>query len=782
MNRSLKLSILLALGLGSVQASALELGQIQIKSALGQPLLAEIPLSPESPADMRSLSARLASPEDFARAGIAGGRPSIPLQFSVATEGARKVIRITSSEPVSDPYLDLLVEVNSATGKSVREFAILLDPPGAAPMSSQRSATASAARSQTMPPAPPPAARSAGASNGKVGPVERGQTLTAIARQTTPAGVDENQMLLALKQANPDAFYRDNVNALKSGAVLRVPTSQEAQALGAAAALAEIRRENSDWRAGATRSPTTVADAATRADTTSAPTSAPSGGDRLALVPSKQGGSSDGSSAGSKNAAATAQLRQDLARNQETVSSLQAQSGELKSRVKDLEDINGKNQRLLSLKDSEIADLQQQLAKARKTANLPAAPANALATTAGTPAAIGNTGVASPAAAGPAKAGSVRTATEQAGVTPAASGSAAPAAAAAALKPVPRPVTKRAPASPVEEAPWYMQPWAWAAGAGAIVLLLLLALIGRRRKPRTAAGSSLADRFGAPPVSGSTDIDQDELLDQLSEHPEDIELHRELATLYYSRGDVEHFEAAAEAMHAHVTDPEQDEWQDVVRMGEDLTPSHPLFATDHATASAYDDYDDEAEHDASASAPTADEYAFAEEVEDDPMPGIPPLPPQKKLGEYHFDFDLTGPRTRETHALADSSDAAMDTAHTHASDAYDSGAFDVAGSTDDELATPGSHGPIETAAAEPEPISTWNFDEPKDFDVASESSAEASGFGQFSDDPIDTKLDLARAYMDMGDAEGARAMLEEVQQEGNQMQQDAARHLLENIH
>ena len=72
MNRSLKLSMLLALALGSAQAAALELGQVQVKSSLGQPLLAEIPLTPESPAELASLSARLASPEDFARAGIVG--------------------------------------------------------------------------------------------------------------------------------------------------------------------------------------------------------------------------------------------------------------------------------------------------------------------------------------------------------------------------------------------------------------------------------------------------------------------------------------------------------------------------------------------------------------------------------------------------------------------------------------------------------------------------------------------------------------------------------------
>src|SRR5690348_7400495 len=118
MNRSLKLSMLLALGLGSAQAAALDLGQIQVRSALGQPLLAEIPLTPDSPAELRNLSARLASPEDFARAGLTGGRPDIPLQFSIATVAGQKVIRITSTVAVNDPYLDLLVEVNSAAGRS----------------------------------------------------------------------------------------------------------------------------------------------------------------------------------------------------------------------------------------------------------------------------------------------------------------------------------------------------------------------------------------------------------------------------------------------------------------------------------------------------------------------------------------------------------------------------------------------------------------------------------------------------------------------------------------
>src|SRR5690349_9987008 len=233
MNRSLKLSMLLALALGSTQAAALEMGQIQVKSALGQPLLAEIPLTPDSPAELKNLTARLASPEDFARAGLAGSRPDVPLQFSVVDVGGRKVIRITSAVAVNDPYLDLLVEVDNASGRSLREFPVLLDPPGTAPMApSVRAPRSNAPRGAARPAAAGSTASQPAAASVAAGgqlQVQRGQTLSGIARQVAPAGVDASQKMLANRQPNPAAFYRANINALRSGAVLRVPTSQEAQ-------------------------------------------------------------------------------------------------------------------------------------------------------------------------------------------------------------------------------------------------------------------------------------------------------------------------------------------------------------------------------------------------------------------------------------------------------------------------------------------------------------------------------------------------------------------------
>jgi pilus assembly protein FimV len=127
MNRSLKLSILMALALGSTQAAAVELGQAHVKSALGQPLLVEIPVTQGTPAELQNLSAELAPSDAFAKVGAT--RPTIALQFNVVDVNGHKVIRITSATAVDDPYLDLFVKVNTGTGSSVSEVAVLLDPP-----------------------------------------------------------------------------------------------------------------------------------------------------------------------------------------------------------------------------------------------------------------------------------------------------------------------------------------------------------------------------------------------------------------------------------------------------------------------------------------------------------------------------------------------------------------------------------------------------------------------------------------------------------------------------
>jgi pilus assembly protein FimV len=772
MNRSLKLSILMALALGSTQAAAVELGQAHVKSALGQPLLVDIPVTQASPAELQSLSAQLAPNDAFVKAG--GERPSIPLQFSVADEGGHKVIRVTSSAPVDDPYLDLLVEVSSTAGSSVREFAILLDPPGKVAQAATSSApthrrapvsSSSMPAGETSAPAPRQTAAApahqAEVKNGQFGPVEKGATLSHVAAQVASSvGADTNQTMLALKAANPDAFYRDNINALKAGVILRVPSRDDAQAVTAAAALAAVRQQNNDWRNGTVSSPVAVATGGTRSNASVAPTQT-SNADKLALVPVSGAGQSAGGTNG--KGASNAGIRQELQRSQETLSSLQQQSEDLKSRLKDLEDLNGKNQRLLSLKDNEIADLQKKLADARKAAGLPPAPAAAAPVAAAVP---------TPAPAKPAVAATTHApetaapvaAKPAAPVVPASSSTAqhtaavtAPVSTPATPKPVAHPPVRHVPAPAVVEQPWYTQTWAMGLGGG-VIILALVGLLARRGKSGGKAAKSnsaldsgnkgsLADRFGTVDVDNldhgmhGSDPDQDDLLDQLAEQPDDIGLHLELVSLYYTRRDVEHFEAAAEAMHAHITDAHQPEWQDVVHMGEDLAPGHPLFAQAGTSSAQHDEQAPLHHFD-------LDSYGSDKHVASEPAETkqAPPLP--SKVSEYHFDFDLTPHH----------SDAVMPT---------------------------GSHAAVAKPDIEEEPLS-WKFDEPAE--TAHEAEHEAShaavqeeDFGELHDDPIDTKLDLARAYLDMGDPEGARAMLEEVLHEGTQMQKDVAQTLMAKI-
>ncbi|NID14166.1 FimV/HubP family polar landmark protein [Luteibacter yeojuensis] len=789
MNRTLKLSIMLALATWGSQALAQNLGPVQLRSTMDQPLVAEIPLTGVS-GNLDNVHVALASEEAFSRAGLNRAGLPVPLSFAVAKNAAgQPVIRVTSSAPVRDTYLDFLVEVASGGNKVVREVTMLLDPPGTplnaaaaasnpAPRPSRTSdvparvPSEAASKSSRREATPRPASTAAG---GTYGPVQRGQTLSSIARDHA-GGADMNQMLVALQKANPDAFYRDNMNALKTGAILRIPSADEVQAQSTAEALAEVRRQNESWRAGTARSPSVVADAASTRAGQGEAKPAKSAKDRLAIVPAKEGGDAASTRAGSKGGTGDAQvagLRQELANSQESVASLKQQGAELKSRIGELEEINSKNQRLLSLKDSEIAELQRKLAEAQKGGGTSAA---------GTPAAAS-----APVAAAPAKAATsapAATPTPAAAATVAitplkepAAAAAPPAATPAAKPPVRKPVV--APAPVVEETPWFMQPWAWGGGA-VVVLLLLVAAVFGRKKPKAAsavAGGSLADRFGEEPNfelghhGDMMDQDQREILDALAEHPDDIGLHLELVSLYYGRRDVEHFEAAAEAMFAHVADPDQPEWREVLMMGEDLAPTHPLFGGTPVDEieDPYDDaYGAAQPH---AEAPALEEFDLGNYVTSPDEEMRPQTPAPQKHSEYHFNFDLTPVQRAEADRRP------------HAPDVFDA----------DAPESPYSE--VAESVAVSEDRSTWSFDE--EHDAATTSPTELPRFDEpsfpdeepipdhnpesFSDDPVDTKLDLARAYLDMGDAEGARLMLDEVMAEGSQMQKDTARRILDDI-
>ncbi len=133
--RHLQLPLALALALGASSAQALGLGQIQVKSGLNEPLVAEIPILSAAPGELEELEVRLASPEAFARVGLE--RPvgmTANLQMSVGRNAAgQPVIRVTTPARFNEPFLTFLVEANWGRGSLVREFSALVDPPYIAP-------------------------------------------------------------------------------------------------------------------------------------------------------------------------------------------------------------------------------------------------------------------------------------------------------------------------------------------------------------------------------------------------------------------------------------------------------------------------------------------------------------------------------------------------------------------------------------------------------------------------------------------------------------------------
>lgn len=133
--QAIRIAFALLLALACGQALALGLGQIQVKSKANQPLLAEIPIVSNDPAEMEQLQARLASPETFTRIGLEPPQGLVAdLQFAVVRDSSGGLaIRVTSTKPIDKPMLTFLVEVEWAEGRLVREYSALVDPPRDAP-------------------------------------------------------------------------------------------------------------------------------------------------------------------------------------------------------------------------------------------------------------------------------------------------------------------------------------------------------------------------------------------------------------------------------------------------------------------------------------------------------------------------------------------------------------------------------------------------------------------------------------------------------------------------
>lgn len=260
----------LLLSLWMTGVHALGVGEIELNSHLNQKLAAEIPLLDASGLRADEVLVSLGSSEDFERAGVERFYYLTDLRFEVFIDGRGPRIRVTSRQPVTEPYLNFIVEVLWPNGRMLKEFTLLLDPPTyeAAVSRPQTDGPTStrvapapdrplqeAASEESSFPAVPTSSytRPAGAAPPSVPPSDgvstTGQTLWGIAERYNPdASLTVGQYMLAIQRRNPDAFIRENINLMKGGVRLQMPGADEARELGAGEAAAEVARQTAKWR------------------------------------------------------------------------------------------------------------------------------------------------------------------------------------------------------------------------------------------------------------------------------------------------------------------------------------------------------------------------------------------------------------------------------------------------------------------------------------------------------------------------------------------------------
>ncbi|HYJ42313.1 MAG TPA: FimV/HubP family polar landmark protein [Steroidobacteraceae bacterium] len=324
--------VLLALLLLPGISHALGLGDVHLNSPLNAPLDAEIELVNATPEDLATLEAKLASKETFERYGL--DWPQFMSTVTVTRDRSAsggQVLRIRSTETVTEPFLTLLIEASWARGRLVREYTVLLDPPVFAPnsvaaaqprpaMPSVGGAEASGTISRPAQPEPQTAAPVA-AGGGDSYEVQRGDSLSAIARRLSAStGARTDQLMVSIYRGNSGAFEGD-MNRLRAGSVLRIPSGEEIAAVSPAEASGEVRRLAGAW-AGA---------------------GAASGTGRLRLVPPSDSAASPGASSGNA-----------------------AEVDALQGRVRELEGELTESKRLLELRNTELADLQAKLAASQQ--------------------------------------------------------------------------------------------------------------------------------------------------------------------------------------------------------------------------------------------------------------------------------------------------------------------------------------------------------------------------------------------------------------------------------
>lgn len=258
-----RISLAVCLALMPIAAGAAGLGKMMVYSGLGEPLNAEIEISAEK-SELSALSARIAPPETYAEQGLERPAAVAGIRVALASKAdGTPVIRLTTPHPVDEPFLNMLLQLDWPTGRLLREYTTLLDPPGfgereqaalpaavsVQPAAIQAPAPVKKKTSTAAPLSPAPAVAPDATAPESTYRTRQGDTLRSIARRMQVDDVSLEQMLVGLYRANRGAFVDDNMNRLMVGKIIRAPQQDDLRAVSQEEAVQEIRLHAENWNA-----------------------------------------------------------------------------------------------------------------------------------------------------------------------------------------------------------------------------------------------------------------------------------------------------------------------------------------------------------------------------------------------------------------------------------------------------------------------------------------------------------------------------------------------------
>ena len=855
MLRMIRTGVAFALLVGaSFAGHAAGLGKLTVSSALGQVLAAEIDLVSIQPGELDSLSARVASPESYRDAKIEYSSVLRLLRFTVEKRAnGQPYLKATSVAPINEPFVDVLIEVTWPAGRLQREYPILLDPPGfsdakatmpvaaapavqaaASPAATPAAATAEPAAAAPMPgaggtpsaktemaAAAPTSPSADTAPRDSYGPVEKGETLSKIAGEVKSSALSMEQMLVALYRENKSAFIDSNMNLLKAGQILRVPSAEEVGKISGKEANEEVRTHVSNWKTYRESLAGGVASMPARGESARAA----SGQVASAAVSPPPSVSKDpkdvlklSKTEGAKGAAAAGKgggTQDRLSAMQEEITAKDQALREAQSRVADLEKQIRDMQRLVDLKGgapaktadpAKVPDTKVAEAPKPAPAPKPADPPKAEPTP--TPAPPDTKVAEAPKPPEPAKPPE------------------------AAKPPAAKPAAKK-PAAPPPEPDLMDQllanPELVAGGVGVVGLLGLggfLFVRNRRRKAEAGPSSSMTSAFPSDlkpntvtgksggglvdtgnssfltdfDKTGPGSIDTDEV-DPVAEaevyiaygrdaQAEEIlkeamardrnrhEIGLKLLEIYHARKSATAFETVAKELRSAAGESSA-VWQKAAAMGVQIDPANPLYGGAGGGAVAPAAFETSApaprpdldfDLDSSSSAQSAQESASPASSFDLELGGdkAPPADLPASGDVPALDFDLAPPSS--SGADAASSAAGQEKATFD----FDLSGIDFPSSSSTGAESSTSAAPdLDLGDDKPGPSTSPSLNL-TDLDLGDAGDA---GGG----DAVTTKLELAKAYLEIGDKDGAREILQEVAKEGSAAQIAEAQKLIASL-